>query len=278
MQIERPDIKNLEFLEEEFEMDFVEEIDFTIDSIKKGTYRNFGPEINNALDAIHLALVLNKPKADILSYFDLLIDYTIANYQVAMHPNEDLVLNIHQQSLPFKGYEKYSFIDVDTWANGFYAAVITRNQIAISFFQGVPEKLLEASELKGAAAFDFKVVEFLKELFVPKGQLGQLLIEAFEAQNTVAASRQSYVNHIRIPELDLYHAYLDHDTNAFNENLEKALKQHLAYWGTKDQAYNSKGWHTLPILAVCALAYDTKKLEPSVQSNYLPEWLIKAEF
>ncbi|MDJ1497237.1 immunity 49 family protein [Cytophagaceae bacterium DM2B3-1] len=91
-----------------------------------------------------------------------------------------------------------------------------------------------------------------------------------------------YLEFLFLPLIDVYLAILEKKEAKFNESLYKALSQHKTFYESEDEYKESRrglpeGWVSLPLTAACVLAHQ-KGLKPEIESDYIPEWLIKAEF
>lgn len=79
-------------------------------------------------------------------------------------------------------------------------------------------------------------------------------------------------------------AIMQNDETKFNESLQKGLEFHKSFWGQKprkrsdyDCRSDAGGFISLTLLAVCCLAHD-KGMNITVESDYLPKWMIEGDF
>ncbi|MES2734175.1 MAG: immunity 49 family protein [Bacteroidota bacterium] len=90
-----------------------------------------------------------------------------------------------------------------------------------------------------------------------------------------------YLQSLFLPLIDVYLALLLGREDMFNETLYVALLKHKAYYESEENGESRsslpQGWVSLPLTAVCALAHD-RGLKREVESDYIPEWLVKGEF
>ncbi len=87
---------------------------------------------------------------------------------------------------------------------------------------------------------------------------------------------------LQTPLLRVFQSIYKEDTEGFNKNLIIALEKHKLYYSSNDiynESRNSDyyGWVSIPLIAACAIAHD-KGMKREVQSDYIPEWLVKGEF
>ena len=88
----------------------------------------------------------------------------------------------------------------------------------------------------------------------------------------------------RISEPKVLKSILENDVDAFNDALEKSLKDHRAFWSQKrilraggdPVCMDSNGFISLPLTAICAIAYD-KNFPIDHDCAYIPEFLITGE-
>ncbi len=88
--------------------------------------------------------------------------------------------------------------------------------------------------------------------------------------------------YLKLPYLLVLQSIFTHNEPDFNENLLVALENHKAYFGNflvegEEIRNNCESYLSLPLMAACALAHD-RGLKREVESDYIPEWLVKGEF
>jgi hypothetical protein len=148
----------------------------------------------------------------------------------------------------------------------------------LRFLANVPEETFVKSN-HGAQEFDLAYFRLLSHFFTGGKHTGSLLIAAIEAADKPKSNsaRDSFVELVRYPELEMLEAFVTGDANSFNEHLYGALLGHKKYYGSKENAMAAQGWIAEPLIAICAMAVDAKQFHIEVESDYLPQWMVSGE-
>ena len=88
--------------------------------------------------------------------------------------------------------------------------------------------------------------------------------------------RKAWVDHMYLPFLRLFELAANEEGTAFNEELASALKTYVKFIEDNDLSYDRKHWLPIRLLAACAYAHD-QGIRITMESDYLPKWLIEGE-
>jgi hypothetical protein len=144
----------------------------------------------------------------------------------------------------------------------------------------VPEETHKTANLR-PNDFDLAFVQATKGLFNSEVNIGQLLVDAMiaaKAEDKMEPARFEYIDHILVPQIPLYRCILSSDETEFNEKLQEAILEHKEFWGQEDKQYKKRGWISLPLMGIAAIALDNKSFNITFETDYIPNWLVKREF
>ncbi|MBU2898321.1 immunity 49 family protein, partial [Vibrio hepatarius] len=96
---------------------------------------------------------------------------------------------------------------------------------------------------------------------------------------------QDYTNYLLLPLAELLVSihHPERETR-YPAKLKQALECHIQYYTDVGKADSpsikgdTKGWFTIWITALAAHAFEARGLEPTIDSEYMPLWLVKGEF
>lgn len=201
-----------------------------------------------------------------------------AIFAFASRPGKPVAVDLGDHRFEVIGQTSNAYVDTDTWLNAYFGAVIARDNAGIRTLCAVPESIHAQANLR-PDTFDMAFVRALKGLYNPEVNIGQLLVDAMEASDPdkLHRDRRDYATHVLYPQLPLYRCILSSDQAEFNEKLEQAVLEHKEFWGSKDRQYSPEGWISLPLIAACATAFDTKQFAMTFETDYIPDWLAKGE-
>jgi hypothetical protein len=143
----------------------------------------------------------------------------------------------------------------------------------------VPEAVHKNANLK-PGEFDLAFVRAMKGLFTSEVEIGQLLVDAWEAfdPDKIDEDRFDYASNILLAQLPLYRCILSNEQDEFNERLKDAVLKHKEFWGADGSEYAKRGWVALPLIAAGVIAFDNKGFEINFETDYIPSWLVRHEF
>ena len=153
----------------------------------------------------------------------------------------------------------------------------------MAILEGITESAIERSALKWNE-MERKMVQFFANFHyndVPT--LQKELSTAIKSTHTdsgdyeVSPKSAKYYIYIYEALLWVYNALLNKDEKDFNEQLEIALDRYKEFYDRKLYNRYEEGWVNWLLLAPMSIAYDMG-MSIDIQSDYVPEWLYKAEF
>lgn len=92
---------------------------------------------------------------------------------------------------------------------------------------------------------------------------------------------------IFLPVLNIYHQIFHQNQSGYEQAVYEALLKWKEHWTLKyldenqeewDLSTEPEGYIALPIIAACAYAYDRGMKLETVESDYLPKWMIEGKF
>ncbi len=274
--IKRHEISDIEDIQIELDEN-LDLLSTYIESIQSSPGEMLGKAISPRFEAFILAVAAEVERSKIIQHLDIFKSVILSNFRFGAG-DEPFSANFDDTTINFTPQPKTDFMSVDYWQLAYHACMIARDKEGMRFLSTIDE-LVFVNSNNGARPFDLAYYRFLAHFFSGGKNTGALLIAAMEeAQKPQPnATRTKFVEEVRYPELRLLQDYVMNDPEAFNEHLYEALVDHKKYYGTKDNAFATPGWISLPLLSVCVLAHDTKKFPIEVESEYIPRWLILGE-
>jgi Immunity protein 49 len=212
-----------------------------------------------------------------LEYLQLMHQFSLMNFRVGAG-SDSFEIEVLGKAYHIAPHPKTDFMSVDYWKLAFDFCMITRDMDGLRFLANVPEATFVKSN-HGAQEFDLAYFRLLSHFFTGGKHTGSLLIAAMEAADKPQSNsaRDSFVELVRYPELEMLEAFVKGDANSFNEQLYGALLGHKKYYGSKENAMAAQGWIAEPPIALCAMAVDAKQFHIEVESDYLPQWMVSGE-
>lgn len=240
---------------------------------------NLGPEFQEAISFFATTVAGGLERERVMRALRIMKGIGIGIFASATSPGKTVSIDLGDETFEITGQSTTAYVDVDTWLYAYFGAVIARDNAGIKTLCAVPEEVHAHADLK-PGPFDLAFVRALKGLYEPEANMGQLLVDAMEASDpdNLSKDRREYATRILYPQLPLYRCILSSDQAEFNEKLDQAIVEHKAFWGKKDRHFNKKGWIALPLIAVCATAFDNKEFVMTFETDYIPDWLAKGEF
>lgn len=237
-----------------------------------------GGSIQNAIKAFGNAVLADVPHQKIVRYLQHIKEFGSANFAFVCRQGETFDVTINNDTFALTGGPAGAYLHTDVWEKVFYAAVTLRDKKAIEQLIQVPKSVFDNANIS-ADAFDIALINLMKGLFEPEANMGDLLEAALIAAdpNAIASGRRSYVQHILLPLLPVYRCiYTANAQDEFNEAMVEALEAHKKYW--KKDERERQGWISLPLMAAASHAYDLKGYQLTVETDYIPSFLVKNDF
>jgi len=274
----RHEIKDLDYYEEE--KNYYEEVLNTLGAKIKNNPRIIGSQFNRVFESLGTSFLLNEKKTDILKYLTLLKGLKRAVFTLALNNKRKVSIPFLGKTLNVIGKETTEYVDFDVWLNCFYLSIILRDRESIDFLISVPDEVMKNANVRGLE-FDYHFIKFYKGLFGKNNDIGKLLIKQMELSdpNIIKddGERLDFILNIKVPELTLFRTIFSSDSELFNRELYNALESHKIYW-ERVEPQNPRGWISLPLLAASIIGIESRDYTIDIQSDYIPEWLLKGEF
>ncbi len=164
------------------------------------------------------------------------------------------------------------------WLDGFFCALIARDQASIARLCATPIDVLKASSTRGDTYGEL-LVDALQSVGRGNSDADSAarLLKALHATapEQIAIEPVDRVLHIVVPQIELLYHVLNNDAAGFNNGLEKALRLHRKYWTTiADEGINDPdALLALGPTAMACLAHD-RGFAVDIESHYVPRQLI----
>ncbi len=239
-----------------------------------------GTATNDYMRVLGCAVDLKLKKDKIIDLLTLVKEFGKANFMSIVKSKNTKEITFQNKKHPFKYSNKINYADPSSWCNSFFTSIILRDKETAKFFSSIPAEIHFSGNVSMNNLYHIEV-EIIKN-FYNSGKFNDALFSAsFNEIDKSSLDNYDYNNITKClkPFLTLLKNVSDNDEEAFNQNLEKALIAHQKFWTAKtnDRFYDSKGWVSLPILAVASLGKD-KGFKIQIESEYTPMWLIDKIF
>ncbi|GGT63941.1 hypothetical protein GCM10010287_43040 [Streptomyces variabilis] len=168
------------------------------------------------------------------------------------------------------------FTDAGTWLEAFWLAVVCRDRARMTRLCEVPIETLRAS----GAVFEeyiYHWVDALQTYWLERPGLGEKLVAAFDASDPERLQFMDREMMLKVlyPPINVFHRFAGREADKFNEALIQGLELHKEYWtASEERRETGDGDIPLALLGLACLAHDAG-LPVEVESEYLPEHLLK---
>ena len=275
--------------------EFTADLEKRIDKIKKKGVPHFENNPNELNPATWAYSSLNlfydyqslpqeeRNRALEIEILDYSLKFLCSYLNRAYHPQQLVKVQYGDRVLEQEGYEDAKdYLGADKWIKNFFFFMVCKNLTGINLIRNVSRDRLENSYY---TALD---IEYLRiELYQSLLKGGEGFWEAHEKchQELMKAAKKYDVGDARellstfAMELACYYAIMLNNQSEFDSCLEEALETHKTYFSDFDNRGHSRdsGLISWPLLTVCSVAH-RHGLAINFQSDYIPEWLYKAEF
>ncbi|MCJ8351393.1 Imm49 family immunity protein [Moritella sp.] len=130
--------------------------------------------------------------------------------------------------------------------------------------------------------FNLAFAELCKGMFNPYADMRKLRDKVVEASAHFYVEweeQKEYVNHLYLPLVELICVVHSAEREShYQSSLLHALQAHKAYYDNEDRSHDAEAMIALCITGIAAYAYDRFGLVPEVETDYMPQWLVKGEF
>lgn len=250
-----------------------------INTIKtKNSQEVIGLNIQKSVDAFGEVVLVGLTNQESLRYLRYISEFGTANFEYVCRQGETFPVTIGGDTFDLTGGPAGAYLHTDVWEKSLYSSIALRDEIAIQKLIQVPDDVFKKANIK-PDPFDLALIQFLKGLFKPEEDLGELLEVALlmADPNNIASGRRSYAQHILLPLLPVYRCIYTADAEGeFNEVFKEAVMAHKAYW--KKDERERQGWVSLPLIAAASHAFDVKGYKLNFETDYIPGWIVAGDF
>ncbi|MCG8208437.1 immunity 49 family protein [Tenacibaculum finnmarkense] len=204
-----------------------------------------------------------------------------AFYSLAYGAGREVTINLKEENFRHQGIAYKSDMGFGSWLKAYSAFRVMRDNEGLEILNNITEDAMSLGDWN-------KMEKNMLYYFANIGQgnyheLEKYLIPAIKS--TSADSGDFEINSVSVeynmyiyePLLFVYEALLRNDEAEFNKQIEEALNRYKQFYDKKVKNRIVDGWMSWLILAPVSMAYDLG-IKINVKSDYIPEWLYKAEF
>lgn len=242
---------------------------------------------------------------NLLYYFSQL---NYANFLIRSHEGKTVQFTIANKEIETIGKFNNSEIGAGYVITGIAAARILRNNSILDFYADIPVTFTEHQnqediiwetmmyfyqtlikdgvDINAAASTYHHINSFLNWDEYKK----YIKVEGYNSLHIwkdVFEMRKVTVEAFLLPVLQIYHYILHHDLSGYEKAVYEALIKWKDYYTMPKYVENgqefdhstiSSGYLALEIVAACAYAYDRGMKLNTVESDYIPKWMIEGNF
>lgn len=205
---------------------------------------------------------------------------------------------------------KFKNSGIGSWyvMQGIYAAQILRDQQALDLYAHIPVSFTEQANqedliweimlhflqtvvqrkgTKDEAAGAYHHIHKLLDWDEYKKYVKLESYNSVEVWKDVFAMRKPMAEYLLLPTINIYHYILYQNQAGYEQAVYDALLKWKEYYTMKytdehgeeqDHSTQPQGYLALPIAAACAYAYDKGMKLQTVESDYIPTWMIEGRF
>lgn len=237
-----------------------------------------GSAVSDAQRTFSLSIMGEKTQTESLEYLTQSKDIGIAHFNFGNNPEKDVELSLFGKKHHVKGVNEGAFMHVLSWSNILNLATITRDTEGKFFLLNLDDSVFNNANIK-PDEMDLLWVKIQRGIIEESSDVSD---EITQMINTIESGQMDkeklpYRQKIILPILRLYQSVLSSDSTKFNSDLNFALQNHKEFWSISSREYKADGWVSIPLLAVCSIAFD-KGISLETSSDYIPEWLYKGAF
>jgi hypothetical protein len=241
-----------------------------------------------------------------LLYYYSQLNY--ANFLIRTNVGKPIRFRIADKEIETFGEFKNDNIGTGHVIAGIAAARILRDQSFLDFYADIPVTLTEQQNqediigetmmyfyqtlIKGEADKDAAAVtQYHINSFLDWEEYKKYIkAEGFNSESVwkiVFDSRKQTTGYFMFPLLEIYHYILHQDQAGYEKAVYEALVKWKAFYARPkyvengqefDYSTSPSGYLALEIAAACAYAYDRGMKLETVESDYIPKWMIEGRF
>ncbi|MGF1733220.1 Imm49 family immunity protein [Photobacterium kasasachensis] len=243
--------------------------------------------LENSQSVLGMLVVKGAPKLEIDWVTKTIRDTGLAYYRMVFNAGKSVPISIDLSDYSAKGRPTDCNLGLDDWVLVFATTLILQDYDAAYELCEMNEAYIDMDIRptgSDSRSFDKAMLNLFKGILYPDADMNTLLTDAaekvFQSECVGHEQRQETVNYKYLPLISLIHAmYSPNRETAYPEKLQEALADHKAFFSQNeypfDYAYESVYWIALTITGLAALAYHRWGLEPTVDTLYMPEWMVK---
>ncbi|MCG9596569.1 immunity 49 family protein [Vibrio sp. Isolate25] len=195
--------------------------------------------------------------------------------------------------IPYGPYQMNVVLTIDEWLDALMMNVLLGDPCGFGQkLLRIPEENIyafieETDEVKDFRRVLFRLVRafFIDNDPVPISERINDLVRYSTPEYVGEELVQDYTNYLLLPLAELLVSihHPERETR-YPAKLKQALECHIQYYTDVGKADSPsikgdrKGWFAIWITALAAHAYEARGLEPTIDSEYMPLWLVKGEF
>ncbi len=201
-----------------------------------------------------------------------MVEYVLRTGKMALYSIRDKRLLEHN----LLDYMESSIILRDSESKAFYANITYRESIEDGRYHFAHAQDLEQLYVFFCSNDEKKIITHLQKM------QSMDYLEVLKNLPYRTDYQSELVKYLIIPAIEVFVCIFAKDEKGFNRNLLFALEQHKLYYESTDNSQETRrdkheGWVSLLLTCACVIAHD-KGMKREVESDYIPEWLVKGEF
>jgi hypothetical protein len=238
------------------------------------TPSNLGIGSTRALRALGAAVHQRADKPTTLRCLRFARDCALAILRIAQPKPGTESITIDGQELTLDRLGPWSQSHGGHWETAFFGSLLLRDEQASEWLAEYPMGILRASETT-TQEYGYTMMEALQGFRLDRHGWNTQVAQAIEQLGADPESRD-WNREIDLPLLRLFQGIYS-DDRGFNALLADALKLHIRYYTRGANRSDPRGFFSLPLAALAAWAHDCER-ETTVETDYLPRWLIAGHF
>jgi hypothetical protein len=169
-----------------------------------------------------------------------------------------------------------SYLHVTRWLLAFFSALLCRDLTSLSFLTAVSSKQLRKSTTK-FADYGYFFVDAIHGFLAGADNTGKLILKALRAANPdqYPVSDPDAALYLDFPVIQTFCLAVTSD-DRFGAALADAVRDHEHFWANRTGPDDFKGYLSIELLGVAALAYD-RGMKFDLESRYVPMALVRGE-